>query len=362
MADPAYSPISAAPVSLSPGLTQRLRLTSKIPCVLPRVSAQFVHTELQRPAQESGILCVSMIRDRFARDSVASFASAIDCVCQREVFFGQRAIYRGQSNSGWPLQSQWDRWFLHPQRAGLWEPYYVQPHERVKIEMQRAFLDVFRRQVELALPQEAGRTDNQLWALGQHHGLITPLLDWTLDPYKALYFALRDRIGSEPAAVWVFYASETTSPYDAIWDDDDFPRIERDLDSNYVSARRRAQEGVFTRLSHPIFADLEQYLRNRLPPPSVSLCLVKVEILPSAVPDLRRELARLGINEASLGFTSESENRQLDQIAARANAALMVGNPRAASPRLPKVDRKAVVETAKRLAERRACVSNRKFD
>jgi len=223
-----------------------------------------------------------MIRDRFARDSVASFASAIDCVCQREVFFGQRAIYRGQSNSGWPLQSQWDRWFLHPQRAGLWEPYYVQPHERVKIEMQRAFLDVFRRQVELALPQEAGRTDNQLWALGQHHGLITPLLDWTLDPYKALYFALRDRIGSEPAAVWVFYASETTSPYDAIWDDDDFPRIERDLDSNYVSARRRAQEGVFTRLSHPIFADLEQYLRNRLPPPSVSLCLVKVEILPSA--------------------------------------------------------------------------------
>jgi len=183
-----------------------------------------------------------MIRDRFARDSVASFASAIDCVCQREVFFGQRAIYRGQSNSGWPLQSQWDRWFLHPQRAGLWEPYYVQPHERVKIEMQRAFLDVFRRQVELALPQEAGRTDNQLWALGQHHGLITPLLDWTLDPYKALYFALRDRIGSEPAAVWVFYASETTSPYDAIWDDDDFPRIERDLDSNYVSARRRAQE------------------------------------------------------------------------------------------------------------------------
>jgi hypothetical protein len=78
MADPAYSPISAAPVSLSPGLTQRLRLTSKIPCVLPRVSAQFVHTELQRPAQESGILCPSVIRDVFAGDSVASFASAID--------------------------------------------------------------------------------------------------------------------------------------------------------------------------------------------------------------------------------------------------------------------------------------------
>ncbi len=102
---------------------------------------------------------------------------------------GSAYIYRGQSNYDWPLLSSLDRLeSRYPKRKNLCgdvpeffdrPPFTAEEH-----------LGAFKRAIRGRRgPHPPPLTEDDYWALGQHHGLATPLLDWTRSPFVALFFA-----------------------------------------------------------------------------------------------------------------------------------------------------------------------------
>jgi hypothetical protein len=87
------------------------------------------------------------------------------------------------------------------------------------------------------------RVISPVFAVAQHHGMPTPLLDWTYDPVIAAYFAAEQSVmesSSEPLAIWALsedYLNEGTA------------EIERVTIEPQVTPFLDAQEGLF--IWHP---------------------------------------------------------------------------------------------------------------
>lgn len=98
------------------------------------------------------------------------------------VGLGKGAIFRGQSNSDWKLVPNLYRRPVH---------IYGPPIKNRYLMAEERMIDAFFDRALLLLP----RFDREKLidrVIAQHYSIPTQLLDWTLDPFIALYFAVED--------------------------------------------------------------------------------------------------------------------------------------------------------------------------
>jgi hypothetical protein len=191
-----------------------------------------------------------------------------------------RYLFRGSGDANHTLASSFDRHF-----AGV-------PLER-RMALWDQVVEEFRHGcAELGVPRSVLEEDRKLWALGQHHGLPTRLLDWTTSPYVAAFFAFRSHLlrrspGYDHVAVWALHL--------------DNPVWSRESGVEVVSApaldnvRLRNQGGKFTLCRAP-FGTLEEYVDRFGTETAFTKCVLPAADAEHALSDLDA----MGINSYAL--------------------------------------------------------------
>jgi hypothetical protein len=123
-------------------------------------------------------------------DSWARFSTLVETCYAAEA---PAYVFRGQANAEWVLLSTLDRRekSFATKRITMEGKESELPTPPVSRSVHlSAFKELVRDKLGAG---DTPKTEQEWWALAQHHGLATPLLDWTYYPFLALFFAFEEQ-------------------------------------------------------------------------------------------------------------------------------------------------------------------------
>lgn len=230
-------------------------------------------------------------------------------------------IYRGQANPDWEVESTIDR---------LESKYPTTPNYTCEIPNEfdrsplsrkqhlKAFKEVARGKLGNIL---GSLSENEWWALSQHHGLSTPMLDWTYSPFVALYFAfeeagiLQDKKWEEPQTR-VVYALSSHIITEKVSEDDPSPQPFSPVSD--IGYRVGNQAGLFLKM--PENCKLVSYIQQHFPDESTDGPHRGREILDKIyIPNKDRKeclkyLNKMNINRMSLFPDLDGASRYINNL------------------------------------------------
>jgi len=207
-------------------------------------------------------------------------------------------VWRGQRDANWKLTSTFDRLTekslvgLDPALEGDYRGYLADNH-----------LESFKLSVRGRRGSHPSRIEDEdeWWAIGQHQGLATPLLDWTESPFVALYFAFLEAAESHGTmrSVWALSSYKAASPFGPVLSAafESKPKIKfvrPKLDEN---SRLVAQAGLFTRA--PRGTTVEEWVQNTFEPTS-EVVLVQIKLPDVDRSECLKALDLMNINQLTL--------------------------------------------------------------
>jgi hypothetical protein len=221
-------------------------------------------------------------------------------------------FYRGQGNANWSLVPTLHRKLSYPiANRGIYtnEMY--------------GYLQAFRDHAHGLVGFPDGLPNLEaLLTLGRHHGLITPLLDWTRSPYIATFFALGEEVARnanmpldadpDPARGRGGQATVAIWRYQIRGDGSVGNELKIYTEVGFPNARQKAQSSAYMRLDTHEYPSVEDLLIDRGRTADLERWIVTVPDVRDAIADLALMNIHIGTMFPDLSHAAQHANNRMN--------------------------------------------------